>query len=506
MPSATDIANYVRCARRSYLDVHGDEAKKLPPSAFLQMLWEGGRTHEDDVIGRWAAVAVPAGSLVERAAATVQLMEKGVPAIYHGLLQSNDLVGEPDLLVRVDGYVSRYGVYAYIPVDVKNGNAFIDTANSKPKPAYAVQLSVYAELLMTVQGMLPPVGGIIDKDGVEQTYDLAAFYPEYERIRDEFLAARLGVHETRPGWKNACTSCVWQKHCWDELKAADDLTTVDGLGESYRARLWTIGIKTATDLAAADPATLSTVKGIKGARAMLWTRKAQVQKAGAPLRLASWSPPDAAIEVSYDIEDFTFDPFVYLHGFLVRGARGPAYGTPGFTDQDFGEFQPICASAGDTEAEVWVRFLEKLEELERLGPIVTYVYSHHEKSVLKRLAQEYGGSEALDRFLASFIDLERVVKRSVVLPTDSSTLKALAQWMGFRWRDEDPGGAQSLAWWNDYWTNPKENAHLRERVLRYNEDDVRASFVLKDWLAAFCAPAESHSSSPSPSTEREDAT
>ncbi len=488
MTTATDIANYVRCARRSYLDVHGDPAKKLPPSAFLQLLWEGGRVHEDDVIGRWAAVPVPAGTLPERAAKTVQLMEKGVPAIYHGLLQTNDLVGEPDLLVRLDGYVSRYGLYAYIPVDVKNGNAFTDAANTKPKPVYAVQLCVYAELLMTVQGMLPPVGRIIDRDGIEQAYDLAAFFPEYERLRDEFLEVRSGSRETRSGWKSACTACEWQKHCWEELKAADDLTTVDGLGESYRERLWTIGIKTASDLAAADPATLATVKGIKGARATIWTRKARVQKSGEPLRLASWTPPDVAVEVSYDVEDFTFEPFVYLHGLLVRGAGGNAYTASEFTEHDFGQFQPVCAAAGDTEVEVWARFLAKIEELEQLGPMAVYVYSHHEKSVLKRLAELYGGSTALDRFIASFIDLERVMKRCVVFPTDSSTLKALAQWMGFRWRDDDPGGAQSLAWWNDYWTDPATNAHLRDRVLRYNEDDVRASFVLKDWLTAFCAP------------------
>jgi predicted RecB family nuclease len=83
------------------------------------------------------------------------------------------------------------------------------------------------------------------------------------------------------------------------------------------------------------------------------------------------------------------------------------------------------------------------------------------------------------------------MKRAVVMPTDSSSLKAFARFAGFAWRDDDPGGAQSLAWWNDYWTDPVANAAFRERVLRYNEDDVRASFVVKDWLAAFSSRSSS---------------
>ncbi len=79
------------------------------------------------------------------------------------------------------------------------------------------------------------------------------------------------------------------------------------------------------------------------------------------------------------------------------------------------------------------------------------------------------------------------MKRAVVMPTDGSSLKSFARYAGFAWRDEDPGGARSLAWWNDYWTDPHANAAFRERVLRYNEDDVRASFVVKDWLVRVCA-------------------
>ncbi|HEY2092711.1 MAG TPA: TM0106 family RecB-like putative nuclease [Thermoanaerobaculia bacterium] len=496
MPTPTDLANYVRCAHRVFLDRAGDTAERLPPSAFAELLWAGGRRHEDAIIAGLNLETVEHDRpLAERLETTQLLMARGVSAIYHGALAVNNMVGEPDLLLRTDTLVSQFGAYGYMPADVKSGNAFTDAKKSKPKPAYAVQLCAYAELLEATQGARPLFGQIIDKDGAWQTYDLTAFWPEYERVRDECAALLAGSRASNPAWQGACTACAWQKHCWKQLVDADDVTTVDGVGASYRERLIQIGVRTASELAVADPASLVAVKGIKLARAEQWTRKARVQKSGSPLLLAPWTAPVVDFEVSYDIEDFSIDPFVYLHGLLIRPQSAPAFGTSAFRDEHFGTFEPVCATAPETEEEVWRAFLQKVEEIDARGRYVVYVYSHHERSTLRRLAALYGGSEALETFMKAFVDLEKAMKRSVVMPTDSSSLKAFARYAGFEWRDDDPGGAQSLAWWNDYWTDPSTNAALRERVLRYNEDDVRASFVVKDWLIGFCA-----ASAPTPAT------
>lgn len=488
MPTPTDLANYVRCPHRVFLDRHGDQAAKLPPNAFTELLWAGGRAHESDTIAGLQVETIDhATTLPERLAATRELMARGVAAIYHGVLAVDDDVGEPDLLVRDERLVSEFGAYGYIPVDVKNGNAWADAKQTKPKLAFAVQLCAYAEMLEFSQGARPLIGQIIDKDGAWNTYDLDAFWPEYERLRDEATLVVGGLRTTEAAWQSACASCAWQKHCWTDLVAKDDLTTVDGVGASYKERLYAIGVRTASDLAGADPETLVGVKGIGASRAQLWTRKARVQKSGQPLFLSAWAAPDVDFEVSYDIEDYSIDPFVYLHGLLIRPRAALGFGSDGFTDAAFGTFEPICAEATSTERQVWDAFLAKVAEIDARGTYVVYVYSHHEKTTLRRLAKAYGGAEALDRFIAAFVDLERVMKRSVVMPTDSSSLKAYARFAGFSWRDEDPGGSQSLAWWAEYLRDPRANVHLRERVLRYNEDDVRASFVVRDWLARFGA-------------------
>lgn len=76
------------------------------------------------------------------------------------------------------------------------------------------------------------------------------------------------------------------------------------------------------------------------------------------------------------------------------------------------------------------------------------------------------------------IDLYQVVLKSTDWPVGSYSLKALAQYIGFAWRDETPSGALSIQWFNEY--IEKKDEKLLERILLYNEDDCKATMVIKD--------------------------
>lgn len=485
MFTPTDLVSLSRCAHRVRLDRVGDLTERVSASAFLELLWEGGREHEEDVVDGLGIEEAPFDAEpAVRIAATKALMAEGRPLIYHGLLQSGSLVGEPDILQRIE-QPSNLGSFAYLPVEIKNAGAFENGDPEKPKEPYLFQLCAYAELLEAAQGWRPTTGKIIDGNGDWQDLNIGRFRPIYELERARLVDVLRGKEKTRPGWKAACQLCVWQEHCWKVLTARDDVTTVAGIGESHRERLWSAGVYTVALLADVDPESLAKTKGIKKARAIAWTRQARAQKSGKAEILAPWTPPQVDFEVSYDIEDFPPDPFVYLHGLLVRRSSAARFGSAGFSEGDFGSFEPVCAELpGDDEAGVWRRFLAKVEEIDGRGSYAVYVYSHHEHSALARLAGVYGGSEALTRFLRHFVDLYDVVRDSVVFPSDGRGLKSLARWIGFEWRDDDPGGAQSMAWWARYFDDPKKNRQLRDRLLAYNEDDVRATFVLRDWLEA----------------------
>jgi predicted RecB family nuclease len=482
--TATDLANLARCAHRVYLDAHGEASERLVPTTVQQLLWDEGCEHEAEIVAGLDCVSVDAQlSASDRAQATLELMAAGVPLIYHGYLTVDDLAGEPDLLRRIE-QASRFGSHAYVPVEIKSGRAFTTTTGTKPKLPYAMQLAAYSELLKAVQGWQPSIGFVIDHHGAWQEIDLSAVESEYADARAKFPRIQSGSEATTPGWKAACAQCVWRDHCWRELVRVDDLTTLPSIGEPKRAALISIGVKTVADLAEASPALLSTAKGVGAVAARTWPLRARAVKTGAPIKLRPWTPPAVDLEISYDIENLS-DPFVYLHGLLIRTAGTHRFGSSEFIDNDFGAFQPVCADYPESERDVWRRFLLAVENIDCRGSYAVYIYSSHERTALRRLQATYGGSEALTRFEANIIDLRRELARCVVFPTDADGLKTIAGYVGFHWRDNDPGGGQSIAWWKEYWGDSVKRADARLRVLAYNEDDVRATFAIRDWLERF---------------------
>jgi uncharacterized protein len=483
--SATDLYNIARCKHRVFLDRSGPVSERLAPPAEALRLREEGIEHERLVIeGLDVTIVPPGGSIADRAARTAALMAAGAPLIYHGMLTQRDLTGEPDLLRRVERE-SSFGSFGYEPVDVKNGRATKSTKSTVVKAEYAMQLLAYAELLGHAQGWRPERGWIVDRHQSWQEVDLTLNLEAYAEARLVLQMIERGTSSTGPGWKTACAQCGWRDKCWEELVAGDDLTTLPDIGEPKREKLWTIGIRTVADLAAADPNHIASTKGL-GQRARLWPLRARAVKTGLPAKRGPWVPTVADFEISYDVENLTGGN-VYLHGLLVRPMAARKRGTPGFVESDYGTFEPICAEYPETEADVWARFLAKLVDLETRGTYVTYIYSPHERGVLRRLRGTYGGSPALDRFEASIVDLRRIVVDSVIFPTDGNGLKTIAAYVDFHWRDPDPGGAQSITWWTSYWANPEQHLVARSRVLEYNEDDVRATFAVRDWLEQFCA-------------------
>jgi len=472
-----------RCMHRVYLDRFGNPDERVPYPDFLQILWESGVLHEERVIAGLDVVTPDGEDFVSRCESSMRLMTAGVPLIYHAALKTERMSGEPDLLKRIER-PSAFGSFSYIPVEIKDGHAWVDSKAKKlkPKPHYIAQLCAYADLLEIVQEMRPATGLVIDVDAQWVSLDLAEYWPEYERLRNEAELLAGGTHLTVAGKKAACDQCVWFEVCDADVRRRDDVTLVAGIGESHREKLSQLGVNTVAELTSTDPSLLMTVKGIGPAFAEKWTRQARVQKSCVVEQLASWTPPRTRFEVSYDIEDFFFSGTVYLHGLLVRSSAAPHFGEAEYSVSHFGQYSAICATASEDEESVWRRFLEKIDELDALADYAVYVYSSHERTNLTKLQGRYGSSAALDRFADRFVDLYDVVRKHFVFPTESTGLKSIASFCGFTWRDADPGGAQSIAWWAQYLKDPVANASLRDRVIAYNEDDVRASFAIRDWM------------------------
>ena len=78
------------------------------------------------------------------------------------------------------------------------------------------------------------------------------------------------------------------------------------------------------------------------------------------------------------------------------------------------------------------------------------------------------------------IDLYNVILRHTDWPLASYSIKDIAAYLGFKWRDDTPSGALSIQWYNKYLETKDER--IIKRILEYNEDDCKATMALKDFL------------------------
>ncbi len=120
------------------------------------------------------------------------------------------------------------------------------------------------------------------------------------------------------------------------------------------------------------------------------------------------------------------------------------------------------------------------------SPCAIYYYSKYERTLYRKLQQKYPDiCTALDiesLFDPSFaVDLYYdVVLKHTEWPTKDYSIKTLARFLSFDWRDTDPSGAASIEWF-DQWVRTKDQT-IKDRILIYNEDDCIATRVLLDGL------------------------
>lgn len=345
---------------------------------------------------------------------------------------------------------------------------------------------------------LPPAAGQLG-DASAGTADAVATVSALDRYDHEFalrvrLAEAAGSAQPEdppllvPIVSYECNHCAWWPVCRPQLD--DDDLSLRINKSPLDAREITVlreaGVGTVSQLAASDldellPGYLPQVAHRMGAedRLRLAQRRSQLLLDGVVLdrtTTGSIHLPVATLEIDVDVET-SKDDRVYLWGFWVSdGADGGSYHEfSGFADLD---------DAG--EHALARRAMSWLRDLVRDTDARVYHYSDYEVVRLARLAGP--GDEvmawAVDYARDHFVDLFSTVRQHF-FGTNGLGLKVVASaGAGFHWRDEDPGGLNSMRWFEEAVHAESEDVReqARTRVLEYNEDDVKATWQLRRWL------------------------
>jgi predicted RecB family nuclease len=486
--TASVLYDLVQCPQRVALDVFGDPADRDQINPFVRLLWERGALFERETL---ANLNQPFTDLSnegdnDRERLTLEAMARGDSLIHGDRIRADDLVGVPDLL--------RKETSGYVPGDIKSGRGEEgagDESDGKPKGHYAVQLALYIDVLERLKFSAARRAFVWDVHGHEVAYDFTTH--EGDLLWDDYQTALtkaraiLARHITpRPAYGSVCKLCHWHTQCVGELTAADDLTLIPHLGRKERD-IMQDSLPTIAALAESNPdgfiqGRKTVFRGIGLDRLRLFQSRAAMLKASPPqpyLR-ASVSLDSAALELFFDVEVDPLRDICYLHGFVERHQGDNA------TERFVAFFSEEPTPAAERDA-----FTAALDYLAARDQAVIYYYSKYERTTYRKLQERYPDictPEDVERLFepARAIDLYTdVVMQATEWPTRDHSIKTLAKYLGFTWRDAHPSGVASIEWF-DRWCRER-TPEIRQRILDYNEDDCCATRVLLDGIRSLAA-------------------
>lgn len=447
---------------------------------------------------RWVKIN-PDQSASAQARDTLAACEAGADRIWGAVLpveRDTGRKGRCEMLIRDD----EGG--GYIPVIVVNhkvtdpGQGAITSGLFEWEPAVDPKRKVRSQVrdqmrvaqvyrMLERRGLASPslTAGAIGYNGdCVLVHDLSAILDDYdERFADRIAVAR-GEVLTSPSQVSECKSCPWWTECKQELVRNRDVSLV-AVG-SRAELLRDVGCNTIDQLAAWDGEPLEDWPHGNFDDAVVI---AKAWLADAPLvrRFEKISVTRADIEIDVDMESYQ-EHGAYLWGTLLNVGGFSMY-------RGFATWDPLpTRDEARSFAEFWGWLMAERAAAAASGKtFAAYCYSRsaEDKWLLdsaRRFAGEPGipSKDEIREFIDSpqWVDIYQAVSDQFICPNGKG-LKKIAPVAGFNWRDAEAGGEASMAWYREavgYDGEPDETQ--RTRILQYNEDDVIATKVLREWM------------------------
>jgi predicted RecB family nuclease len=512
--SATDLGGFSECEHKTLLDIAVAEKKLERPGQNeleRKMLELRGVEHEKRVLEHYessgrSVVRIPQrprsseSDVLEAAKATEAAMQAGADVVYQGVLFDGSWLGRPDFLLKAEG-TSRFGEHGYEVVDAKLAR--------EAKAAAVLQLCTYSDHLARVQGRDPErfwiASGRDDPKPLElRAADYMAYYRQMKGRLEAFARDATRRTESYPEPVEHCGVCQWWKRCEDRRRADDHLSLVAGITRRQRDRLAPAGVARVVELAALSKGTRVdgiTEDGLERIRDQA-ALQIEGRKKGEPVyKLLPDFEPHMGLEALPTPKpgdlflDLEGDPFVrgegleYLFGLLELGKPSRDWSVREKPGEP--RYLPFWATNPAEEKRAFEAVVDRIMDgLEEFRDLHVFHFGHRESDALKTLScRHHTREDEVDELLRRhvLVDLHRVVKQAVRASVEAYTLKDLELLYGFRREVERRDAARAMqffCWWLETGEGSSHEADLRATLARYNEDDCRSAWQLRDWLEA----------------------
>ncbi|WP_344686295.1 TM0106 family RecB-like putative nuclease [Saccharopolyspora taberi] len=525
-----DASVVTRCRRRVHLESDRTmrDVPKAPPDPGIEQRISDAADHRRFVADRLGRLLGGAWTQIptdldraRREELTLAAMRAGVRYVSAAQLPADPAGGRRgsvDLLVRgQDGYVPVLVVRHKI---TDPGFGARISPLSSPDPAAArtddrlkvrshsrdqLRLAHALRLLRsTGLGSAGSLGGVIGVDAeFVLWHDLATpnwpggrtALSEYDaRFADRLAvatAAATGADAlAEPSRITECKGCPWWPTCERQLRENRDVSLVVRGEDAVSLRR--IGVSTVDDLARMSPReaeelplTVTRVNDVV-LLARAWLRELPLVR-----RVRELSVPRADVEVDVDMESYA-DSGAYMWGCLLSGAD--VGHEPGY--RAFVTWDPLPSDdEARSFAEFWSWFTSvRRAAAERGLTFRAYCYNElAENRWMLASAERFAGKPGVPAvaevraFINSgeWVDLFASVRDQFLCPNGKG-LKVIAPCAGFAWRDAEASGENSMRWYRDAvgLDGDPPVPSQRDRILTYNEDDVRATWTIRRWMTS----------------------
>jgi uncharacterized protein len=463
-PSA--VRDYVISPFMCWCRFFAPEEEKDPMPEYVKLLIERGNKHEQETVSQLYPGLVPIEFETWEEGFQIALDEfvKGVSVINNIPIfyLPENIIGKPDILERSDEHKSVFGNYCYIVKDIKSAK------NIDDKHILPTALNNY--IIGKIQGYIPHTFYVIDRDKNELPIPFDFYKQPLMNILEDVKEIIDGKTVTPTA---GSLSYPWQNFGMKKAIELDDISLIPNIGKSKKQKLCSCGITTIDDMVKVNVSSLN-IKGIGTGSLETFKKCAICLKENRVMVLQKQKLPKHETEIYLDFEGT--DVFVideeevkidYLIGLLVAEGNKE-------------EYIPIIAKKLEDEEKVLKAFLKFIKTKK---DFVIYHYSYYERTQLKKMFEKYGISMRIWMSIESrMIDLMKLVKNSIILPTYSYSLKEVARYLGFKWTDPNFDAQDSVALFIRY-LEDKDEEKLN-KIIKYNEDDCRASKIVKEFLTS----------------------
>ena len=468
---ASDTNAWDRCRRLAWFLFHPPSDERVEPDRFQELIKGFGDDHEAEILASFDG-AVEATSLEH----TQTLINNRTPVIYQPKFHDAalNLTGTPDFLLLTD--------FGYQLADAKLA------LSVEKNRAILAQVGAYQILLtQRTSGEINEVPKPLVFLGDGEAYELEQDIDDLARqfVKDmQQLAAMEDMPKTHFAYSK-CKPCVFYEFCLQDFEAQDDLTLSPAIDARTAGQLRHQNFNTLTSLATASADDIKEAPYLRNPDKRLRIIQQAKSLTTGEVIVREFPQWPSGTYVHFDIES---DPMgaggggeVYLWGLL----------TPPYRD---GSFDAVWRTSDDFAT--WQSFLLLVDEYRQRYPDIVLVhYSPYERVQIQHYAERY---QTLDDDIVRWLvdeegplwDLQAFIKRYFVLPVRSYGLKPICRdprLVDFHWRLQESGSQWSVVRYYDYVAalaagQVSEAAAIKQEILIYNEDDVRATAAVVDWL------------------------